>query len=70
MYAASLNTENVPVPLRSSAELYELHAEAQVGLVATEATHCLVPCHLLKLGRQLYATNLLEQVACHNPQRG
>ena len=24
-----------------------------------------MPCHLLKLGRQLYATNLLEQMACH-----
>ena len=39
----------------------ELHTEAQVGLIATEATHSLMPRHTLQL-RQLDATNLLEQM--------
>ena len=46
-------------------ELYELHAETQVGLVATETAHSLVPCHLLQLSRQLNAAYFLEQMASH-----
>ena len=42
----------------------KLHAETQVGLVATEAAHGLVPRHLLQL-RQLNAAYLTEQMASH-----
>ena len=43
-------------------QLDELHAEAQVGLVAAETAHSLVPRHTLQ-GGNLHATNLLEQMA-------
>ena len=50
--------------LESFLEFYKLHAEAQVWLIATEAAHSIMPCHLLQL-RQFYATDFLKQVACH-----
>ena len=43
----------------------KLHAEAQVGLVATEAAHGLVPRHLLELCGQLDVEHFLEKMACH-----
>ena len=46
-------------------QLHELHAEAQVGLIRTEATHRLMPRHLLQLGGKFYATNLFEQMTGH-----
>ena len=45
-------------------ELYKLHTETQIGLITTEALHSLMPCHLLKL-RQLYASNLAEEMTSH-----
>ena len=46
-------------------QFHELHAEAQVGLVAAETPHGLVPCHLLQLLRQVDVEDLLEEIAAH-----
>ena len=45
-------------------ELHKLHAEAQVGLVAAEAAHGLVPGHPLQF-RTLHASHLAEEHAGH-----
>lgn len=41
-------------------QLDELHAEAQVGLVGSEASHGLVPRHLLQFRRQFHASHLFK----------
>ena len=54
----------VTLASESILQLYKLHAEAKVWLIATETAHSLMPCHLLQL-RKLYTTNLLEEMASH-----
>ena len=49
--------------LKGVFQFHKLHAEAQVGLVATKAAHGVVPGHLLERLGQLHTANLAEQGA-------
>ena len=46
-------------------QFHEFHSESEVRLVASEASHCFVPCHLLQLCRQFHSAHFFKDVACH-----